>query len=205
MPARHPSLPQRHPDRGGSHEATNRGSTRRNPSLAGVLYADPPWKFGDRLPGPGRGAAKHYRTMSVFEIMRFPLPPLAPDCWLFLWRVHTHQREAFQVLEAWRFEYASEIVWVKTSKSGKPRMGMGRTIRQAHEVCILARRGRPEQLSRAIDSVILAPRGRHSAKPLEMYERIEKFAPGPYVEIFAREQRPGWVSLGDELVAGRVA
>jgi N6-adenosine-specific RNA methylase IME4 len=164
-----------------------------------VVYADPAWSFKDRLPGVKRGAAKHYRVISQSEIMRFPLPPIAADAWLFMWRVHTHQREALQVIEAWGFKYASEMVWVKTAKNGRPRMGMGHTIRQSHEVCIVARRGRPEQLSRGVGSVILAPRHLHSVKPAEMYDRIEQFAPGPYVELFARSRRPGWESIGDEV------
>ena len=45
----------------------------------GVLCADPPWKFGDSLPGPKRGAQKHYDVMSVEDICRFELPPLADD------------------------------------------------------------------------------------------------------------------------------
>lgn len=167
-----------------------------------VLLADPPWLYRDRLPGPKRGAAKHYRTLSLSEIMRFPLPPIADDAWLFLWRTHTHQREAFRVIEAWGFKYASEIVWVKTAKNGKPRGGMGHTFRQAHEVCLVARRGRPERLSRGLPSVILAPRREHSAKPPEMYDVIERFAPGPFVELFARTRRPGWESIGEEVEHG---
>jgi MT-A70 len=44
-----------------------------------------------------------------------------------------------------------------------------------------------------------APRRVHSRKPHEAIARIERFCPGPRVELFAREQREGWDSLGDEL------
>jgi N6-adenosine-specific RNA methylase IME4 len=50
-----------------------------------VLEADPPWKFGDNLPGKGRGAAKHYPCMTIDELRGFPLPPLADDAVLLLW------------------------------------------------------------------------------------------------------------------------
>lgn len=164
-----------------------------------VILADPPWMFRDRLPGSKRGAAKHYNALRTSDIMRFPLPPIADDAWLFLWRTHTHQREAMQVMEAWGFRYASEIVWVKVSKNGRPLLGMGHTVRQSHEVCIVGRRGRPKQRTKAIGSVILAPRRLHSVKPTHMYDLIEAFTPGPYLELFARARRPGWHSIGDQL------
>lgn len=46
-----------------------------------TLVADPPWPFKDKLPGPKRGAAKHYACMTLGEIedMRIPLG-LALDC-----------------------------------------------------------------------------------------------------------------------------
>ena len=31
-----------------------------------------------------------------------------------------------------------------------------------------------------------------------MYERIERLAAGPYLEMFARKSRPGWDSWGSE-------
>ena len=33
-----------------------------------TVVADPPWPYKDRLPGRGRGAAKHYDIMSISEI-----------------------------------------------------------------------------------------------------------------------------------------
>ena len=48
-------------------------------------------------------------------------------------------------------------------------------------------------------TVLLAPRARHSEKPVEMYEEIEKVSPGPYLELFARNERPGWLSWGNEV------
>jgi N6-adenosine-specific RNA methylase IME4 len=102
-------------------------------------------------------------------------------------------------MAAWDFEYCSEIVWVKIGKNGKPRIGMGRTIRQAHEVLLVGRRGNPKPLDLGVGSVILAPRTEHSAKPPEAHQLIERFAAGPYVELFARVERKGWTCYGDEL------
>ena len=54
---------------------------------AGVLVADPPWRFNDKLPGKGRGAAKHYGCMGLDALANFELPPLQNDCYLLMWRV----------------------------------------------------------------------------------------------------------------------
>lgn len=166
---------------------------------ARVVLADCPWAFRDRLPGRGRGAAKHYACLALHEIMRFPLPAIEDDAWLFLWRVHTHQEEARLVMQAWGFEYCSEIVWVKTTQGGRIRIGMGHTIRQSHEVCLVGRRGKPKPRDRGIPSVLVAPRTEHSAKPASMYRLIERFSAGPYCELFARKREKGWASIGDQL------
>jgi N6-adenosine-specific RNA methylase IME4 len=77
-------------------------------------------------------------------------------------------------------------------------MGLGYTTRKASEPCLLGRRGSPPRLSRDIVDVILAPVREHSRKPDEFYERVEQFAPGPYLNLFARERRQGWDAWGDE-------
>ena len=101
---------------------------------ARVLVADPPWKLSDKLPGDGRGAEKHYATLTTSEIMRFPLPDLAEPCLLALWRVAAMQQEALDVLKAWGFELKTEIVWKKLTKTGKTAIGMGHYTRGSHEV-----------------------------------------------------------------------
>lgn len=169
---------------------------------AAVIVADPPWRHGDKLPGLGRGAAKHYQTMTVEEICGFKLPPIAADCWLFLWRVSSMPREALDVVDAWGFVPKSEVVWRKMTKDGqRVRIGMGRSVRLCHEACIIAKRGHPKILNRSIPSVFDAPRGEHSTKPEAFFDLVERLAPGPYVELFARRRRPGWHCFGDELPA----
>jgi N6-adenosine-specific RNA methylase IME4 len=164
-----------------------------------VLEADCPWRFGDKLPGNGRGAEKHYPCMSVADLCAFPLPPLAGDCALFFWRVAAMQREALDVIDAWGFTPKTEIVWQKTTKTGKKHFGMGRIVRASHEVCLVATRGRPVVMDRSVRSTFSAPVGRHSEKPPAFYDIVERLFDGPYVRLFARSQRPGWVSLGNEL------
>jgi N6-adenosine-specific RNA methylase IME4 len=175
------------------------------------LAVDPPWLFGDSLPGASRGAAKNYRCLSVDDLCRFPergpseFPIIAADAWLFMWRVSAMVEEAYRVVRAWGFTPKSEIVWEKMTGSGKHHFGMGHFVRASHETCIVATRGRPEVLSHSVRSVFEASVGAHSEKPQEFFRIVEKLAPGPRVEMFARIRREGWTSMGDEVPPEEVA
>lgn len=166
-----------------------------------VLCADPPWSFGDKLPGATRGAANNYDVLTIDDICQFELPPLETDAYLFLWRVSSQVEEAYRVCRAWGFVPKSEIVWQKLTTNGKPWFGMGRHVRASHETAIVAVRGRPKPISRSIRSTFSAAAGKHSEKPEAFYDLIEQLALGPYVELFARRERPGWVCLGNEMPA----
>lgn len=166
-----------------------------------AIVADPPWSFGDMLPGKKRGAAKNYPCMNVAQIGGFDLPELDTDAVLFLWRVAAMQGEALDVVAMWGFQPKTEIVWYKQTKTGRPWFGMGRWTRAAHETCIVATRGKPVRLDASIRSVFTAQVGRHSEKPDEFFALVEKLCPGPYVELFARKARPGWTCYGNEINA----
>ncbi len=180
------------------------GPQKRRPKTRyRVLVADPPWRFSDRLPGNGRGAAKHYRCLSLSAIMRHPLPPLADDCVLFLWRVSAMVEEAYEVCRAWGFMPKSEIVWDKITASGKTHFGMGHIVRAAHETAVIAIRGRPQRLHAAQRSRFeaSAPRSAgkviHSAKPDEFFAIVARLYAGPRVSIFERRHRKGFDCIGD--------
>lgn len=172
-----------------------------------VLVADCPWRFDDRLPSSGlgaRGAARHYRTLSVEELQGFRLPPLADSGVAFFWRVAAMQPEALLVLSAWGMRVKAELVWVKTTACGVA-CGMGHYTRGAHEVCLIATWGRGiKPAARNVPSVFFAPRGRHSEKPEAFWQAVEALyplgPPGEHRELFARRTRPGWVvAAGDEV------
>ena len=163
-----------------------------------AILADPPWRFetwSDK--GRGRSADAHYPTMTPDEIAA--LGPevqarAAADCLLFLWVPAGPRRDAEAIMEAWGFEVVGDaFTWVK---SGRP--GLGYWTRKRTEVCVLGRRGKPKRLAADLDDVIEAPRGRHSEKPAEVYERIERLVAGPYLELFARRAREGWAAWGND-------
>lgn len=171
-----------------------------------VITADPPWAPKDTLPGPKRGAAKHYPVMSIAELKLLPVcgwfPPIADDAHLFMWRLASMQEEALELVRAWGFTPKAEVVWVKKTVHDKRWFGMGRQVRMEHEVCLIATRGRPKVRSRSIRSVFEARAGAHSAKPETFYTQIvEKLCYGPRVELFGRRSRRRWTVIGNEVDA----
>ena len=161
-----------------------------------AILADPPWRFetwGDG--GMGRSPESHYPTMSRGEIETLEVGPLAADdCALFLWVQSAQLLEAVGVMAAWGFDFrTTAFVWVKDDHPG-----LGYWTRRRSELCLLGTRGKPQRIAKDVDEVIHAPRGRHSQKPAEVYERIERLVPGPYLELFARERREGWDAWGNE-------
>lgn len=165
-----------------------------------VVCADPPWSFGDKLPGASRGAEKNYAVMTVEDICRLALPPISENALLFLWRVSSQPEEALRVVRAWGFVPKTEIVWLKKTANGKRWFGMGRIVRAEHETCIVAKRGRVDVLAKNIRSTFEAASGTHSEKPECFYtDIVEKLSEGPYLELFARRTRSGWVTLGNEV------
>lgn len=178
-----------------------------------TIVADPPWQFGDKLPGPGRGAAKHYDTMSVEELIA--MAPMIDEyahehCRLFLWRVASMQREALAVIQAWGFDQPkTEMVWYKLTSGGKRAFGMGRTVRAEHEVCLIAQRGKPwlgnsrtrSTFDAEVELDFEAIAEGHSVKPTKFYDIVNALSPGPTLELFSRRQYADWLCLGNEMSA----
>jgi len=124
-------------------------------------------------------------------------------------------------VRGWGFEPKSEIVWNKLTKNGKKWMGMGRTGRQAHEICIVATRGRSVNVvkdlgvrstfeakvpvyevnhPKVLSGEVKVGSYVHSGKPEEFYTQIvERMCKGPYVELFGRRTRSGWDVRGNEV------
>lgn len=173
-----------------------------------TIVADCPWKFSDKLPGPGRGAEKHYPCMTVEELIAFPTTwefEVARDAYLLFWRVASMQEEALRVVRAWGFTVKSEIVWLKRTATGKRWLGMGRHTRSEHEVCLIATRGRVQPLNHSTRSTFEGVVQGHSTKPEEFYRLVAATFPAPRVELFARWRRDGWLQFGNELPANAAA
>jgi N6-adenosine-specific RNA methylase IME4 len=87
--------------------------------LARVVVTDDSWPYQDKLPGSGRGAAKHYNVQSIEQIKATLLPPMEDDCVIFMWRVHSFARVAYEIMEARGFTYKAEIAWFKRNECSR--------------------------------------------------------------------------------------
>jgi N6-adenosine-specific RNA methylase IME4/ParB-like chromosome segregation protein Spo0J len=160
-----------------------------------VVYADPPWQY-DYSPTEVRAIENHYPTMSLEQIKALPISNIvSDDAILFMWATSPKLKEAFQVLEAWGFEYRSSAIWVKNQ------LGMGYYFRQQHELLLIATRGSmpaPAPADRP-RSVFTSDRTEHSAKPAEFADFIERMYPTlPRIELFCRSPRHGWDVWGNQ-------
>ncbi len=169
-------------------------------ALAGkyrVIYADPPWKYGDQMGVEGYkiSAEMHYPTMSLDELCDLPVPNLTEDsAVLFLWVTVPMMQEALKLIDAWGFEYKTHFIWDKV----KHNWGHYSSVR--HELLMLCTRGSclPD-ITKLYDSVISIERTEHSRKPEQFRELIDTLYPnGQRIELFAREKVAGWETWGNE-------
>lgn len=165
-----------------------------------TILADPPWRYEFTVT-PSRAIENQYPTLPVEAICdyhddagRSIREVIADDAVLFLWATNPLLPEALRVVEAWGFEYVTNVVWIKN------KIGMGYWVRAQHELLLIGRRGNvlaPEPARRR-SSVIEAPRRGHSVKPDEAYDLIESMLPkGKWLECFARRGRSGWTAFGN--------
>lgn len=167
-----------------------------------VIVADPPWAFDDKLTmsDVARGAEANYGTMSMGAIAGLNVSAWAlPDSLIAVWCPSSLFFDGMQIVKGWGFEPKQIYTWVKTSKTGLA-FGMGRYFRNCTEHAIIATRGKVSKLvlSKSERCASQSPALPHSRKPEDMQDALERMMPGPYLEMFARRTRPGWVCVGNE-------
>jgi N6-adenosine-specific RNA methylase IME4 len=164
-----------------------------------AIVVDPPWEYNDQ--GSRIGASRHYETLSVETLMSLPIAELAAadGCHLYLWVTNSFMRVGLSLLDSWGFEEKTIITWVKESRGGKVNYGFGHYFRNATEHMIFAVRGSLPTLYNDQPNVLFSGRSRHSQKPESAYRVIERMSPGPYLELFSRKPRKGWVVWGNEV------
>ena len=168
-----------------------------------IIYTDNPWRYADQKANDPAMGGITYPTMTVEELSALPVGDLAAkDCVLFCWATMPRLREALQVIEAWEFQYTTcAFCWVKQNPSGQGiYSGLGHWCCGNAELVLLAKRGRPQRISKSVKQIVLAPRGRHSAKPPEVRDRIvQLLGDVPRIELFARERVENWDCWGSEV------
>jgi N6-adenosine-specific RNA methylase IME4 len=164
-----------------------------------TIYADPPWheQGGGKIK---RGADRHYPLMKTKEILAMKdfISELSDtNCHLYLWVTNNFLKDGLEVLETWGFRYVTTITWLKD------RFGLGQYFRGLTEHCLFGVKGHlPYKIlnGKRQQGVtgFFAPKGKHSEKPEEMRQMIEKVSYPPRIELFARKKTPGWVVWGLE-------
>jgi len=171
-----------------------------------TILADPPWRFDNRT---GKMAPEHqrllrYQTMTMEEILELPVNRVAAaKAHLYLWIPNALVFEGLEVMKRWGFTYKTNIVWYKIRKDGGPDgRGVGFYFRNVTELVLFGVRGNMRTLDagRRQTNIITTRKREHSRKPDELYDIIETCSPGPYLELFARHPRKGWVQWGNEEV-----
>lgn len=169
-----------------------------------TILADPPWRFDNRT---GKMAPEHqrllrYQTMTMEEILELPVNRLAAaKAHLYLWIPNALVSEGLEVMRRWGFTYKTNLVWYKIRKDGGPDgRGVGFYFRNVTELVLFGVRGNMRTLDagRTQTNIISTRKREHSRKPDELYDIIEACSPGPYLELFARHPRKGWVQWGNE-------
>lgn len=171
----------------------------------GTILADPPWQFRNRT---GKMAPEHkrlsrYSTIKLKEIKEIPISVVAAEnSHLYLWVPNALLKEGLEVMEAWGFEYKTNLIWHKIRKDGGPDgRGVGFYFRNTTEIILFGIRGKLRTLDpgRTQVNIIRSRKREHSRKPDELYDIIEQCSPGPFLELFARGKRENWDQWGNEV------
>ena len=166
-----------------------------------TVLLDPAWyeRGGGKIK---RGADRHYPILKTPQIIEVIYgceywKCIDDNAHCYLWVTNNFLEDGLLVMKALGFRYVTNLVWVKDS------MGLGQYFRGQHEICLFGTKGskptEPRTEAKNIPSIIKAPKQRHSKKPDGFYDLIEQRSKGEYLEIFARSERDGWTSWGNEI------
>jgi N6-adenosine-specific RNA methylase IME4 len=187
---------------------------------ANVVCVDPPWRYGRDAKSNGwtGSATKHYPTMRASELAAMGVGEhTAKDCVLLMWATSSKLGEAISLIGEWGFDYKGVfLTWIKTDKEvTKPILGLGLYTRSSTEFLLFGTKGHVKTAglltgATSASGLLFHPRGQHSAKPFETYDRITEVFGGAgvrkRVELFAREQNPppkGWCVWGNQCGGGK--
>jgi len=159
-----------------------------------VIAIDPPWPAIRSTVYESRGGrgAPPYATMSLEDIAALKLP-LAKDAVVFLWTFNPYLHASFHLLEGWGLDWKWVLVWVK------PGIKVGTLFRNQHEFVQVAFKGKPDFRYTHQSTVLEGPAREHSRKPEQFYAMVEAMFPGRKLDMFSRENRPGWDQWGAEV------
>jgi N6-adenosine-specific RNA methylase IME4 len=181
------------------------GVSKSGPGDYRVIYADPPWLFGDANENGNRGASSKYPCMTMHELFAMTdyIDHLAAnDCVLAMWWVSAMPQEALDLIKVWGFKLwnMQGLVWDKKTKNQKEFFGLGHSTRPSKEAMLFATRGKKWRENKGVRQAISATVGTHSEKPQEARDAlVTLFGDVPRIELFARKRVDGWDCWGNEI------
>jgi N6-adenosine-specific RNA methylase IME4 len=142
--------------------------------LASTVVVDPPWD------------ALGHRTE---ELLNLPIPTIcARNAHLYLCVTNNSLEHGFELLRVWGFRYVNCLTWCKAVLEG------GFHYRSSTEHFLFGVRGNLELKRDDVGTWFQWPWGSiHREKPDRFYELVMSCSPGPYVVLFSKRQRPGWI------------
>ena len=169
-----------------------------------IIYADPAWLYqcgknhlGKKSMINGKTDI-HYNGMPIKEMEKLNINDIADnDCLLFMWVTSPFLKIGIDLMIKWGFEYSTiGFIW------HKQKTNPGSYTMSECEICLIGKRGKIPQPrgARNVRQFLLEMRTKHSAKPKEVRNRIEKMFPEQSkIELFARIKTEGWDAWGNEL------
>ena len=118
--------------------------TLNNDPKYDIIYLDPPWDYKGQLqhskPGMGDtgGARKHYSTLKLNDLKKFPLQKIiSEDGLVFMWVTNPHLDQGIELLKSWGLKYSTVgFVW------NKMRVNPGFYTMSQCELCIIGKNGK---------------------------------------------------------------
>jgi len=168
-----------------------------------IIYADPAWQYRTKESLAPKSILNgkintHYPTLTLSQLKILPIKQITDkDCLLFLWVVSPMLDDCIDVMKSWGFLY-STIAFVWNKELANP----GHYTMSEVEICLVGKVGRiPTPRGTRNERQFLSKRrGKHSVKPIEVRDRIERMFPTQNkIELFARQQTEGWDTWGNEV------
>lgn len=150
----------------------------------------------------GGTVALPYDRMTLEQITELPVGEWADkDAHLYVWTTNRFLEDTYRIVRAWGFRTPGQLLtWCKTPMG----IGFGGAFTTTTEFVLFVRRGSLPHLQRLDTTwwhwsrVYEGGHIKHSAKPDAFLDKVEEASPGPYLELFARRDRLGWDTWGDE-------
>lgn len=180
-----------------------------------IIYMDPPWDYGGKMQydkstikSENMGFKKNiflssasfkYPTLKLKDLIKLDINKIVDEksCLLFMWTTGPQLSNSIKLGETWGFEYKTmAFVWDKMIHNP------GRYTLSQTEFCLVFKKGTipSPRGARNVKQLVQSPRNAHSAKPLEVIDRITKMFPKQNkIELFARNNFNDWDNWGLEI------